>query len=401
MVVGAGPAGCAISLLLARAGIEVTLVEAEPRLSSPFRGEALMPSGFEALERLGMPSLPAGVPQRGLRGWQVLVEGQRLLEVPEPIGPGPACTLVGQEELLAALLAQASENPCFKRRQGVRVTGLLRQGSRIAGVTLADGDSLEADLVVACEGRASMLRSQTGLPLRLAPAQHEVLWFFLAAEAVAEIRDWLRGTFLTVLGAGNGFALFETAANQNLRLGWLCKPGDDLDLTPGAWLERLSQTCGARLAGLLRQLPTEALHGPLRVPIQVGLAKRWHQEGFLLLGDGAHPLSPVRAQGLNMALRDAVVAAEELVPALRQGGGHTLAAALPEIKRRRQPELRRIQALQAAEFSSGELLRSQGWLRQILTAQPGLFRPLITQIWLGRQRQLRQGLPLGSTPVGP
>jgi 2-polyprenyl-6-methoxyphenol hydroxylase-like FAD-dependent oxidoreductase len=152
---------------------------------------------------------------------------------------------------------------------------------------------------------------------------------------------------------------------------------------------------------LLRQLPTTALQGPLRVPIQVGLAKRWHQDGFLLLGDGAHPLSPVRAQGLNMALRDAIVAAEELVPALRQGAGHTLAAALPEIKRRRQPELRRIQALQAAEFSSGELLRSQGWLRKLLAAQPSLFRPLMTQIWLGRQRQLRQGLPLGSSQVAP
>jgi 2-polyprenyl-6-methoxyphenol hydroxylase-like FAD-dependent oxidoreductase len=102
-----------------------------------------------------------------------------------------------------------------------------------------------------------------------------------------------------------------------------------------------------------------------------------------------------------MALRDAIVAAQELLPALRQGGALKLAAALPEIERRRQPELRRIQALQAAESSSGELLRNQGWLRQLLAAQPTLFRPLITQIWLGRQRQLRQGLPLGSRPEVP
>jgi hypothetical protein len=88
-------------------------------------------------------------------------------------------------------------------------------------------------------------------------------------------------------------------------------------------------------------------------------------------------------------------------PPCAKGGGHRLDAALPEIERRRQPELRRIQALQAAEFSSGELLRSQGWLRQVLVAQPSLFRPLVTQIWLGRQRQLRQGLPLGLSPGGP
>jgi len=401
VVVGAGPAGCAISLLLVRAGIKVTLVEAEPGLSSPFRGEALMPSGFEALGQLGFPCLPATVPQRPLKGWRVLVEGHPLLEVPEPIGPGPACTLVAQEQLLATLLAQASENPCFERRQGVRVTGLRREGSRIGGVTLAHGESLAADLVVACDGRSSLLREEAGLPLQLASPQHEVLWFLLAAEAVAEIRDWLGGTFLTVLGAGNGFALFETATDQNLRLGWLCRPGDGLDLSPGEWLERLAQTCAAPLAPWLRQLPTTALQGPLRLPIQVGLAKRWHQGGFLVLGDGAHPLSPVRAQGLNMALRDAVVAAEELLPALRQGGAPALDAALPAIERRRQPELRRIQALQAAESSSGELLRSQGWLRQLLAAQPSLFRPLMTQIWLGRQRQLRQGLSLGSRPGVP
>jgi len=95
------------------------------------------------------------------------------------------------------------------------------------------------------------------------------------------------------------------------------------------------------------------------------------------------------------------VAAEELVPALRQGGAQTLDTALPKIERRRQPELLRIQALQAAESNSGELLRSQGWLRQLLAAQPSLFRPLMTQIWLGRQRQLRQGLPLGSRPGVP
>jgi 2-polyprenyl-6-methoxyphenol hydroxylase-like FAD-dependent oxidoreductase len=166
-------------------------------------------------------------------------------------------------------------------------------------------------------------------------------------------------------------------------------------------LEHLAQTCAAPLAPWLRRLPTSALQGPLRLPIQVGLAKRWHQNGFLLLGDGAHPLSPVRAQGLNMAFRDAVVAAEELVPALLQGGAPTLDAALPGIERRRHPELRRIQALQAAESSSGELLRSQGWLRQLLAAQPSLFSPLMTQIWLGRQRQLRQGLPLGSTSGVP
>lgn len=386
---------------MARAGIKVTLLEAATCLSSPFRGEALMPSGFAALEHLGFSSLPATVPKRSLKGWRFLVEGHCLFELPEPLDAGPACTLVAQEELLSTLLEQAKENPSFERRQGTWVTGLLRQGTRIGGVTLADGDSLAADLVVACDGRASMLRSQAGLPLQLAPPQHEVLWFLLAAEAVADIRNWLEGTFLTVLGAGNGFALFETAADQNLRLGWLCRPGEDSDLTPAEWLERLAQTCAAPLAAWLRRLPTSALQGPLRLPIQVGLAKRWHQEGFLLLGDAAHPLSPVRAQGLNMALRDAVVAAEELVPVLRQGESDGLDAALPKIERRRHPELHRIQALQAAEFRSGELLRNQGWLRKLLAAQPDLFRPLITQIWLGRQRQLRQGLPLGSSPGDP
>ena len=402
MVVGAGPSGSAISLLLARAGVQVTLVEAGPRLSSDLRGEALMPSGFEALEHLGLSKLPAAVPQRPLGGWRVVIEGQTLMSVPEPIAPGPACTLVAQEELLETLVGQASASPLFERRQGVRVTGLHRDpGRRIAGVTLADGGTLAADLVVACDGRTSQVRQAAALALQLDPPRHEVLWFLLAAEAVVEIRDWLEGTFLTVLAGGKGFALFETANDGNLRLGWLSRPGEDPDLSPGPWLERLAQTSPEPLAGWLRQLPISALQGPLRVPIQVGLAQQWHQDGLLLLGDAAHPLSPVRAQGLNMALRDAVVAADVLVPALLKGDRNELDALLPEVARRRQPELRRIQSLQAAESNSGELLRSQTWLRQGLAAQPDWFRPLVTRIWLGRQRQLRQGLPLGCRPMVP
>ncbi len=401
-MVGAGPSGSALSLLLARAGIKVTLVEAEPSLSSGLRGEALMPSGFEALEHLGLSSLLTTVPHRALGGWRVLVEGQNILTVTEPIGPGPACTLVAQEELLETLVGQASANPLFERRQGVKVTGLCHDPDRrIAGVTLAEGDTLAADLVVACDGRASRLRQEAVLPLRVDPPQHEVLWFLLAEAAVAEIRDWLEGTFLTVLAAGHGFALFETAADGNLRLGWLSRPGEDPDLSPGAWLERLAQTSPEPLAGWLHQLPISALQGPLRVPIQVGLAQQWHQDGFLILGDAAHPLSPVRAQGLNMALRDAVVAADVLVPALQRGDRQGLDAALPEVARRRLPELRRIQTLQAAEANSGELLRSQAWLRQLLAAQPNWFRPVATRIWLDRQRQLRQGLPLGIRPGVP
>jgi 2-polyprenyl-6-methoxyphenol hydroxylase-like FAD-dependent oxidoreductase len=130
----------------------------------------------------------------------------------------------------------------------------------------------------------------------------------------------------------------------------------------------------------------------------------------LLLGDAAHPMSPLRAQGLNMALRDALVAAEQLLPVLSGEGGaaeanpglheflQQLDQTLVAITEARLPEIRAVQALQRQELGRGELLRRQPWLRRLLAATASVSGPLLSRRWQAGQPTLRTGLPL---PEGP
>jgi 2-polyprenyl-6-methoxyphenol hydroxylase-like FAD-dependent oxidoreductase len=138
------------------------------------------------------------------------------------------------------------------------------------------------------------------------------------------------------------------------------------------------------------------VRGPLRLPVRVGLAPRWHRPGLLLLGDAAHPMSPLRAQGLNMALRDAVLAAAELAPALMEADAVVrtagIATALGRIQAERLPELQAVQARQAEEAARARLLRHQPLLRALLARTAPLSGPLLARRWVASQRVLRDGL---------
>ena len=114
VIAGAGPTGLALALLLARSGIEVTLLEARNNLGGLFRGEALMPSGLEALQHLGLWPLPASVIHRPLAGWSFWLEQRPWFQVQEPMQQGPACTLVDPCSLVHAL-AELLHNACAVR----------------------------------------------------------------------------------------------------------------------------------------------------------------------------------------------------------------------------------------------------------------------------------------------
>jgi 2-polyprenyl-6-methoxyphenol hydroxylase-like FAD-dependent oxidoreductase len=181
-------------------------------------------------------------------------------------------------------------------------------------------------------------------------------------------------------------------------------------------------------------LPAASLRPPLRFAIRPGLAPGWERPGLLLLGDGAHPMSPLRAQGLNMALRDALVAAEHLLPLLvpppAASAANTssssssnadanananastsgarpapdqrlqqLDAALVAVRRLRLPEISKVQALQRQELARAELLRRLPILRRLLAATARWSGPLLARRWLAGQPTLRSGLPLPKPPA--
>jgi len=130
----------------------------------------------------------------------------------------------------------------------------------------------------------------------------------------------------------------------------------------------------------------------VRLPVRVGLCPRWQRPGLLLLGDAAHPMSPLRAQGINMALRDALVAARHLGPALVTGEPGAIDAAAAAVADERLPEIRRIQALQEQEAHRADLLRRRHRLRGLLARTARWSGPLLARRWLASQRPLRDGI---------
>lgn len=390
VVVGAGPAGLTVALQLAQAGQSVTLIEASTRFSRQFRGDALMPCGLEALAHLGLAELHRQLPHRTLQGWSVWLEGRRLFQVREPMGTLQPCTLVAQEHLLEHLLALARDQSTLEWLPGQAVQGLLYSDQRICGVTLADGRQQPADLVIGCDGRQSLLRRQAGLTLHTQGRGLELLWFELPGPLPAD----LDGGFTTWLAQGKiGSACIS--ASGHLQLAWLLEPGAAMpQLTSRQWAEQLAAHLPPTFAAVVRER-AEQLSAPRRVSVQVGLSSSWQRPGLLLLGDAAHPMSPVRAQGINMALRDSVVAAHWLSQA---HNARELDRAATRVEQLRLPEIKRMQTLQSAEASQGHRLSQLAAARWILAGLSPLMGPMAGAIWGARQGPLRQGLA-GALPA--
>ncbi|WP_233830621.1 FAD-dependent monooxygenase [Synechococcus sp. SynAce01] len=391
VIVGAGPAGASLALVLAERGLPVTLLDAVNDLERVFRGEGLMPCGLDALDQIASPALLASLPSRPLSGWGFRVNGRDLFRVDEPMGAQRPCLLVPQTALLEALISRARACAGFRWRPGQTAEGLVIDADRVRGVRLAGGEVQAASLVIAADGRASRLRTKAGLRLDQERSPIDILWFRLPAHP----RFVADNLFIVQLGASGGFSVFHGAKDGELQLGWLIAAGERIERSGREWAEAFAALSPAWLANhFLAQ--AGALSLPQRLSVRVGSAPHWHRPGLLLLGDAAHPMSPIRAQGINMALRDAIVAANWLVPVWREGAEPAaIDAALESIQAEREAEIRQAQALQRNEARQGDLLRRSGLVRQTIAWLSPWIGPSLKRSWVGRQQPLR----LGSSPV--
>ena len=394
IIVGAGPAGAALSLLLARNGCRVTLIERETKFERVFRGEGLMPLGLEVLHQMGLREQMRAVPGAPFECWQIYLDRQLTMRIDEPMTElgDLAFRVASPSALIALLIEEASVHGGFSFRPGTSVRGLLHEGERVTGVrasTPTGEEGVAGDLVIGADGRSSVVRQRSGLELTRLPEEYDLLWF------KAEVPSWMRGTNpMQIYASGPAVALSYVSWDGRWQVAWLLEKGTWRELKDRDWLADCASLMPTDLATHLLA-ERDALDGPNLLDIIVGRCPRWHRPGVLLLGDAVHPMSPVRAQGINMALRDAVVAANHLVPALGDGG--SVDAALAAIQAEREPEVVNAQTLQFRELRGQRWARKRPWLMAPLLklaplmAKASWFGPM----WLRQQHPLR----FGSTEV--
>ena len=395
VIIGAGPTGLTLAMLLAQRGITVKLIEASRSFRRIFRGEALMPSGMDAIDQMGLADLVEKIPHRAIDAWEFHIENRPIFRVDEPMeSGGKPCTLVSQPALLAAVLDRATYCEDFELIQGAAMKELLWQNNRVSGVQLSDGQEIAADLVIGADGRNSIVRQQAQLELVQANQSFDILWFKLPTSPDFQAEN----VFHSVLRGGAAFGVFQ-GSEGNLQVGWSLNRDSQSNWQQVDWAEKLAAASPEWLASHFRA-QKDAIERPLLLSIIVGRCPQWHRPGLLLLGDAAHPMSPIRAQGINMALRDVIVATNHLVPALQQLPNFAaIDTALTQIQAERAPEIIEIQRLQQAEVAQAELMHNYPILRHAVSRLAPVIGGRIRHRWLDRQLQLRRGFTQVSLKV--
>ncbi|MCA9995882.1 MAG: FAD-dependent monooxygenase [Anaerolineales bacterium] len=391
IIVGAGPAGATLAYLLARAGIDVTLLERETNFARVFRGEAMMPLGLEALEQMGIDISP--LPHRRVDSWDMHVANRLIFRVAEPqaeLGSRAVCVL-SQPAFLTHVTNLAQQFPNFWLLQGAAVRDLGVENGRfthISGTHNGQPFTQTADLIIGCDGRGSIVRTRTDIKLNLLPESYDVLWFRFPAPPALYGK-----TSVYLMGSVKNTALAYNSHDDHIRYALLLpKGGYDRQRN---WADELAEPAPPWLADHLQTVRGQ-IGEPSKLNVIVGRAESWHKPGLLLLGDAAHPMSPIRAQGINLALRDVIVAANHLIPALQTN--HTaIDQAATHIAAERLPEIERAQALQLRE-ARGQM--NERW-KPLLIAIAKTTAPLVGRYqwaqnaWLNQQHLLR----FGTVPV--
>jgi 2-polyprenyl-6-methoxyphenol hydroxylase-like FAD-dependent oxidoreductase len=313
-VVGGGPAGLVLGLILARAGVRTTVLEKHSDFLRDFRGDTVHASTLSLLDELGLGEQFAALPPRWVDKLTVQLDAgtygvASLTRLP---GRHQHIALVPQWDFLSVVADASRLEPSYELIMNAEVTDLLWDGPRISGVRYhRDGHShqLEADLVVACDGRSSVVRERAGLKLRTFGVPMDVLWFRLprvSTDPEGVVGRISRSNLLIMIDRGDYF-----------QVGMVIRKGSLTTLRDHgieALRQRLCDTVpwlGDR-PDLLRSFDDIRL-----LNVVLSRLPRWYRDGLLCIGDAAHAMSPVGGVGINLAVQDAVAAGRLLAPSLR------------------------------------------------------------------------------------
>ena len=387
LIVGGGPAGMMAGLLLARAGVSVTILEKHADFFRDFRGDTVHPSTMEILDQLGMLDRFLARPHDRIDSARIRVADREYLlgDLSHLDTPAPFIAMMPQWEFLDFLRDEAARYPTFSLAMEEGATAFLEQGGRIVGVTLADGREIRAaKLVIAADGRSSLVRRLGLLAVETIGAPMDVFWFRLTKDD--NEGEALRGS----VGTGRMVVLIDR------RTYWQCAflipkgQGDAVKARGVDWIRGEVQKAFPDI-----HLPPDSL---TRVEdlhlLEVALDRlvRWYRPGLLAIGDAAHAMSPIGGVGINLAIQDAVATANILAAPLARGDD--VDPLLHKVQDRRMLATRLIQRGQKAAQEAiigrvlgGAAIRDAPWPVKLLDRIPLLRRIPGRMIGLGIRRE--------------
>jgi 2-polyprenyl-6-methoxyphenol hydroxylase-like FAD-dependent oxidoreductase len=340
-IAGGGPAGMMLGFLLARAGVRVVVLEKHADFFRDFRGDTVHPSTLELMNELGFIDAFLKVPHQEIETLSALVGADRVQMVDFRHLPTRCkfLALMPQWDFLNFLAEQARRYRSFDLHMNAEAVDIVEERGRVVGVAARTPDgplTIRADLVVACDGRHSTLRGKAGLQGDDFGAPMDVLWFRLSRrpedgpETFGHIEA---GRMMIMLDRGDywqcAYVIAKGGLEQIQSEGLPAFRSRVLDLSPflGKRVDELRDWSDVKL-----------------LSVQVDRLRRWWRPGFLAIGDAAHAMSPIGGVGVNLAVQDAVAAANRLAAALR--AGKVADEDLQAIQKRREFAVKLTQRLQ-------------------------------------------------------
>ncbi len=384
-IAGGGPAGMMLGVLLARAGVSVVVLEKHKDFLRDFRGDTIHPSTLEVMHELGwleeVLKLPhEKVPDLAAQFGTVRL---KLADFSKLSVRAPYIAMMPQWDFLNFLSQKGRAYPGFKLMMETEALGLVYDGDTVSGVR-AKGPAgpvmIEADLVVAADGRASKLRAAAGFSAEQFGAPMDALWFRLPR--MPSDTDQTQGR----IDAGRIFVMLNRG--DYWQCAFVIPKGGDASVR-AAGLEAFRRSVGTLLPfDANRANAIQSLDDVKLLVVQVDRLKEWARPGFLCIGDAAHAMSPVGGVGINLAIQDAVAAANILSVPLKDNR-----LTFDDVKRvqaRREFPTRMTQRLQLAMQNAiiAPALAAQGPVTaplavRLLAGIPGLNRIPARLIGLG------------------
>lgn len=393
-VVGGGPAGMMLGYLLARQGVAVTVLEKHEDFFRDFRGDTVHPSTLEVLGELGLLTEFLKLPHQKVESVGVAI-GDSTFKMADFRYVPVQCKFVAlmpQWDFLNFLSSHAKQFPAFRLLMKHEAVDLLRDGKNIAGVVVrSDGQEVQvhADLVIGCDGRHSVTRHTAGLEVIEHGVPIDVLWFRISRKPDDPAQ---------VLGNINyGKLLILINRSDYFQAGLIIPKGSYNDIQ-ALGIDAFRATIG-RIAPWLGERVNE-LHDWEQIKIltvQINRLRRWHTPGLLCIGDAAHAMSPAGGVGINLAIQDAVAAANLLAEPLRER--HLREADLAAVQVRRVFPTRITQAIQlAAHRGFARVFENPGpiqapWQLKAVQRIPGIHRALGYAVGIGARPEHVRELP--------